>query len=67
MEEKQTEKSEIIGGECTEDDCPKIYAPTDNNVRVQGYVRTDMTAPDGEAIVEIPVSVLLEAARALGG
>jgi hypothetical protein len=33
---------------------------------VQGYI-VDRATPEGEALVEIPAELLLEAARALGG
>ena len=58
---------EKIAGDCRSGDCPAVYAPTDGMVPVQGYRRTDIPSGDGEAVVEIPVNVLLEAARALDG
>ncbi|GAB3986574.1 hypothetical protein GCM10029978_102470 [Actinoallomurus acanthiterrae] len=61
------DKPEIIAGDCKSDDCPKVYRPTDGMVPVQGYRRTDIRTPEGEAVIEIPVSILLEAARALEG
>jgi hypothetical protein len=63
--ESASSKPEIIAGDCKSDDCPKVYRPTDGMVPVQGYRRSDITTPEGEAVVEIPVSILLEAARAL--
>ncbi|MCP2335792.1 hypothetical protein [Actinomadura rupiterrae] len=60
-----TPRPQVIAGDCKGDDCPKVYAPADGSVPVQGYVRDDILTPEGEAVVEIPVSVLLEAARVL--
>jgi hypothetical protein len=49
--------------------CPKIYETSRNTVIVQGYVVANPPAgaapPDGELMVEIPVDLLAEAARAL--
>ncbi|MEV0399814.1 hypothetical protein [Actinoallomurus sp. NPDC050550] len=61
------DKPEIIAGDCKSDDCPKVYRPTGGMVPVQGYRRADINAPEGEAVIEIPVSILLEAARVLEG
>jgi hypothetical protein len=58
---------EKIAGDCRSGDCPAVYVPTDGMVPIQGYRRTDIASGEGEAVVEIPVSVLLEAARALDG
>jgi hypothetical protein len=65
--ENDPSKPEIIAGDCKGDDCPKVYAPANGMVPVQGYSRTDMSPSEGEAVIEIPVNILLEAARALGG
>jgi hypothetical protein len=54
----------IAGGDCGRDDCPAIFTTDKDTVAVQGYVM-HRKAPVGEAIVEIPISVLQEAARAL--
>jgi hypothetical protein len=43
-----------------------VSATDRGTVAVQGY-RIAHSTPDGEAVVEIPVELLLEAARALGG
>jgi hypothetical protein len=58
-----------IGGECGKDDCPAVYLTGQDGIIVQGTLVTgvDQVAPaPGEALVEIPRSVLLEAARAVG-
>jgi hypothetical protein len=47
-------------------DCPTVYRTDLGTIGVQGYV-VDRATPDGEALVEIPAELLLEAARALGG
>jgi hypothetical protein len=58
-----------IGGECGKDDCPAVYVTDQGNIVVQGMLVTgagQVTPAPGEALVEIPPSVLLEAARAVG-
>lgn len=55
----------LAGGECINGkDCPAIYATKDGNVLVQGYSVQDhvLDPPAGEAVVAIPLSVLVEAA-----
>ena len=54
----------IAGGDCGRDDCPAIFATDNGTIAVQGYILRRNT-PAGEAIVEIPISVFEEAARAL--
>lgn len=54
-----------IAGDCKDDDCPTVFATGRGTVAVQGYT-VEMATPDGESVVEIPVKLLLEAARALG-
>jgi hypothetical protein len=56
---------EKIAGDCRSGDCPAVYAPTDGMVPVQGHRRTDIPSGEGEAVVDIPVHIFLEAARAL--
>ncbi|MFI9553162.1 hypothetical protein [Nonomuraea endophytica] len=51
--------------------CPTISKTDRGTIAVQGYMlATDdsasLSVPDGECVVEIPVEVLLEAARAYG-
>jgi hypothetical protein len=50
---------------CGSNDCPTVYTTERGTVAVQGYV-VEHPVPGGEAVVEIPAEVLLEAARALG-
>lgn len=54
----------IAGGDCGRDDCPTIFATGDGTIVVQGPI-VDKEAPAGEAVVEIPVAVFREAARAV--
>ena len=56
-----------IAGTCTRDDCPTVYRTERGTIAVQGTHLTNQETPDGEAIVEIPESLLVEALRALGG
>lgn len=56
----------IAGGDCGRDDCPTVFTTDRGTIAVQGYV-IDKRTPDGEAVVEIPLTVLQDAARALGG
>lgn len=53
------------GGDCGDDDCPTVYTTDHGTIAVQGYLVEHRT-PEGEAVVEIPQEMLLEAARALG-
>lgn len=53
-------------GECGEDDCPNVYRTPRGTFVVQGDVSDAFIPPTGEALVEIPESVLREAVRALG-
>lgn len=57
----------IAGGTCGENDCPAIALAEDRMVDVQGYHQPDVQTPDGEVIARVPASLILEAARALGG
>jgi hypothetical protein len=54
----------IAGGDCGRDDCPATFATDRGTLAVQGYIVHRKT-PAGEAVVEIPISVFEEAARAL--
>jgi hypothetical protein len=56
----------IAGGDCGENDCPTVTNAANGMVDVQGYHQADAAAPAGEAVVRIPSSLILEAARALG-
>jgi hypothetical protein len=53
-------------GECGEKDCPNVYRTASGSIVVQGDVSNAFQPPQGEALVEIPESVLREAIRALG-
>lgn len=55
----------IGGGNCGRDDCPTVFTTGAGGIAVQGYI-VDRETPSGEAVVEIPESVLREAVRALG-
>jgi len=56
----------IAGGACGEHDCPTITSAERDMVDVQGYHQPDIATPDGEVVVRVPASLILEAARALG-
>ena len=59
-----------IAGNCPDGrTCPTVYATDRGTIVVQGYTipaheLTQITLPDGEAAVEIPIELLEEAARA---
>lgn len=58
-----------VSGVCGRDDCPTVYATDHGSVVVQGLLITDAenVAPAlDEALVEIPCSILLEAASVIG-
>ena len=57
--------TKIAGANCKDGDCPTVYRTDRGTLAVQGYTLRH-PAPDGEALVEIPVELLAEAARALG-
>ncbi|MGC0419259.1 hypothetical protein [Embleya sp. AB8] len=57
-------------GNCGKDDCPTVYRTDRGTVAVQGYTITDADNVEpaaNEALVEIPLRVFLEAARAIDG
>ncbi|MFC0037427.1 hypothetical protein [Actinomadura rayongensis] len=56
-----------LAGTCTRGDCPTVYRTDRGTLAVQGNHLSGNESPAGEAIVEIPDWLLLEAARALGG
>ena len=56
----------LAGGGCGEHDCPTITSAEQGMVDVQGYHQAGIATPDGELVVRIPASLILEAARALG-
>jgi hypothetical protein len=54
-----------LAGACKNDeDCPTDFFTDRGTIAVQGDL-LDVVTPDGEAIVEIPVGLLVEAARAI--
>jgi hypothetical protein len=64
---ERTELIKIAGEDnCRNGDCPAIYRTSSGTVAVQGE-RLAHPTPDHEAIVEIPLDLLREAVRALGG
>lgn len=61
------ELTKIAGDDnCKDGDCPTVYRTDRGTIAVQGE-RLSHPTPAHEAIVEIPVELLAEAARALGG
>lgn len=56
----------IAAANCKDGDCPEVSLTDRGTVAVRGY-RLAQATPEGEAVVEIPTELLLEAARALGG
>jgi hypothetical protein len=60
------ELTTIASGNCKDGDCPKVSTTDRGTIAVQGY-RLAHATPAGEAVVEIPVELLMEAARAIGG
>lgn len=65
--------SVIANGGCTGGTCPTVYATDRGTVVVQGKALTDEEAlaqvavPDGEALVEVSIALLVEAVRGVGG
>jgi hypothetical protein len=61
-----------LAGDCPDGrTCPVISKTDRGTIAVQGYKLTNeelaqIGPPDGETVVEIPVTLLLEAARAYG-
>lgn len=58
--------TKIAASNCKDGDCPAVYRTDRGTIGVQGYL-LDRVTPEGEGLVEIPVELLVEAARALGG
>ena len=57
--------------DCKNGNCPTVYRTDRGTVVVQGYAvdseqAEGLTIPAGESLVEIPLDVLQDAARALG-
>ncbi len=53
-----------IAGDCYQNDCPAVLLTDRGTVAVQGYTLHGDTPPE-EGLLELPLDVLLEAARAL--
>lgn len=63
---ESTELTKIAGDtNCRNGDCPSVYRTVRGSIAVQGSRLANPT-PDHEAIVEIPLELFAEAARALG-
>ncbi|MBJ7905302.1 hypothetical protein [Streptomyces sp. DSM 110735] len=56
----------LDGPNCDDDDCPNVYRAMSGAIVVQGNLSDAFQPPEGEALVEIPESVLREAVRVLG-
>lgn len=52
-----------IADDCKGDDCPAVYRTERGTIGVKGTLLEGVDCLDGEAIVEIPVDLLLRAAR----
>ena len=55
-----------VAGDCKDNDCPKVFKTNRGTVAFQGDQLHFRRTPEGEAIVELPLEVVLEAFRALG-
>jgi hypothetical protein len=60
-------KLEPISAQCSSGTCPTIYKSDRGTLVVQGYTVTathaGVAVPEGEHLVEIPIELLLNAAR----
>ena len=55
-----------LAGDCDgRIDCPNIQQTPRGTIAVQGPLLTHVYPPHGEAVVEIPAEMLMEAARVL--
>jgi hypothetical protein len=55
-----------LAGTCDDDKtCPGVFLTERGTIAVQGDLIDQVTTPLGEAIVEIPMTLLLEAANAV--
>jgi hypothetical protein len=57
----------VAGGSCGENDCPTVFATSRGTLAIKGDRRLDVETADHEAVVEVPISLIREAMRALGG
>ncbi|BCJ41631.1 hypothetical protein GCM10010168_53710 [Actinoplanes ianthinogenes] len=60
-------EAEMIAGVCATGTCPTVYRTAQGSLVVQGYAVPGGVAgvdlPEGESFVEIPLELLLDAAR----
>jgi hypothetical protein len=67
MTDPQPIQAEMIAGACSTGTCPTVYRTEHGSLVVQGFVVPGGVAgvdlPEGESFVEIPVDLLLDAAR----
>ncbi|WP_232344764.1 hypothetical protein [Actinoplanes awajinensis] len=60
-------QAEMIAGVCVTGSCPTVYRTDRDSLVVQGYAVPGGVAgvdlPEGESLVEIPLHLLLDAAR----
>jgi hypothetical protein len=56
---------QIANGDCGRDDCPGVFTTDRNSIVIRGDL-FDMKAASDEGVVEITMSVFVEAVRALG-
>ncbi|MGH4004962.1 MAG: hypothetical protein ACRDSO_12735 [Pseudonocardiaceae bacterium] len=54
-----------IADDCKGDDCPAVYRTERGTIGVKGTPLESADCPDSEVIVEIPVDLLLRAARVI--
>ncbi len=57
-----------LAGDCKGGDCPTVYATDRGTLVIQGYVLDPaadgaLTLPNGESAVEVPMELIVEAAR----
>ena len=56
-------KLRVLGDGCWDGTCPTLYASDRGTIVVQGWIvsDSDVTPPEGEALVEIPMELLKQA------
>ncbi len=62
---RQVKLTKIAGEDCGKGDCASVSLTDRGTAAVRGYTTLHANTPDGEGVLELPVEVLLEAARAL--
>ena len=64
---KSDKPLEVIAGVCATGSCPTVYRTERGSLVIQGYdvsaAAAGVDLPEGESLVEIPLDLLLEAAR----